>query len=164
MAALGLLLRTQDLRRLSETRKEWRGAVHQVAVLRPRSVHAPPTDVDMFVHDLISAIPTLQTFHRGRGRGLSMIALRAHAACHDRQQAEWANLVSALQEGKARQAMRLDLGIRWWQRRWRPRMVVKRLWDYHLHLAIWRTASPIFPRREATDRRQVTPPYTAFPP
>ena len=41
---LASFLRAQDLRRLSETRKEWRGAVHQVAVLRPHSKHEPVTN------------------------------------------------------------------------------------------------------------------------
>ena len=74
------------------------------------------------MHDLINGIPTLQTLRRGRGRGLSTIALRAHAAHHDRQQRVWDDLVLTLQEGKAPQVTRLDFGIRWWQERWRPRM------------------------------------------
>ena len=115
-------LRTQDIRCLSETRKEWRGAVHQVAFLRPRIVHATPMDGEILIYDIIKGIPTLQTLYRGRGRNLSMIALRAHAAHHDRQQREWDDLMLALQERKAPQATRLDFGIRWWQKRWRPRM------------------------------------------
>jgi hypothetical protein len=116
---LASFLRAQDLRRLSETCKKWRGAIHQVAVLSPQSVHATPTDGE----DIIVGIPTLQTLHGGRGRSLSMLALRAHAAQYDRQQKEWDDLVFALQEGKAPQVTRLDVGIRWWQKRWRPRMV-----------------------------------------
>ena len=74
---LASFLRTQDLRRLSETRKEWRGAVRQVAVLRPRSVHEPVTNGEVLMHDLINGIPTLQTLHRGRGRGFNDCSPRA---------------------------------------------------------------------------------------